>query len=496
MATVLVQRNEGKTMQFKAIFHLVGLSLFLFSFSMLPPLLINFIFGEAVDKLFVLPFLSIMLPSLGVWLYCKQPNTYLGPREGFLIVVIIWVAISLLAALPFILYDGSNYTITDAIFETVSGITTTGAECFDNLKQLPHALLFYHQLLQFIGGMGIVALAVAIFPMLGLGGMQLFKVEVSNPGSENKLTPRITKTAKNLWIIYCLITMMCAFCYWYAGMDWFHALGESFGTVSTGGFSMHDAGFLFYNSRFIEGIAILFMWIGGISFSLHYLVFHQRNIRLYWRNEELRYYLKISLGVLVIILALLQFNHFYAKTSLSVIDVIFNVVSITTTTGFSSTTIDNWPMFAPILIIIASMVGGCSGSTTGGIKMLRLLLIWKHCKRESMSLLHPQGIFSIKFNRHTVSQPILQSVLAFVAVYLGWFTLLMLAFMMFDNDFITSFSAIAAGLTNSGVGIGAVKNTFVHLNNPSKWLVILAMISGRLEIFPLFILFSKDFWRQ
>jgi trk system potassium uptake protein TrkH len=464
---------------------------------MLPPMVINIIFSEHIWAPFIIPFVLIILTGGSTWFMFKDEKLRLTIREGFLIVVLTWIAVCLFASLPFLLCAQIKTTLTDAIFETVSGITTTGAECFNNLQDLPHSILYYHQQLQFIGGMGIVVLAVAIFPMLGMGGMELFKVEASSPFKDNKLTPRIAQTAKSLWVIYCFMTIMCAMCYWYAGLDWFHALGESFGTISTGGLPMYDNGFIAYHNQYIQGIACVFMLISAVSFTLHYLAFQQRSITVYWKNEEFRTLFKIVVGVIVVILGLLITPQFTEKNSLSTFDVIFIIISAITSTGITFASIDNLPLFAPILIIFISMIGGCAGSTTGGLKILRLLLMLKHGKNEFIRALHPQAILTIKLNKQTVHQPILQSIFAYAVIYFGIFVLFILLFMACNNDFITSFSAAACGVANASVSaIGAIKDSFASLNNPSKWLLIIAMLTGRLEIFPLFILFTRAFWQK
>ena len=277
-------------MQYKTILRLIGLLLLLYSFSMLPPLLINIIFAETVWLPFIVPYLLCAVLGLVLWLSFRNHQHMLKIREGFLIVVIIWFSISSISILPFLLFQELHFNLTDIVFETVSGLTTTGAVVFSNLDQLPHAILYYRQQLQFIGGMGIVVLAVAIFPMLGMGGSQLFRVETSGNLRDSKLTPRITQTAKALWGIYCLLTISCAGCYWFCGMDWFYALGESFATVSTGGFSMHDESFFYYHSRAVEVFACLFMLIGCINFALHYVAFQKRTCKFYFKDEESRFF--------------------------------------------------------------------------------------------------------------------------------------------------------------------------------------------------------------
>ncbi len=483
-------------MQYKTILRLIGLLLVLFSFTMLPPLFINVIFSEAIWLPFIVPFvLTLSIGSL-LWFTNRHQHNLLKIREGFLIVVILWFATSFFASLPFLLFKDFPHTMTDAIFETVSGLTTTGAAVFTTLDDLPHTILYYRQQLQFIGGMGIIILAVAIFPMLGMGGTQLFRVDTTGPKKDNKLTPRITQTAKVLWMIYSLATLSCACCYWYCGMDWFYAIGESFATVSTGGFSMHDESFLYYHSPAIQVIACIFMLIGSVSFSLHFLAFQQHNWRLYWQDEELRFYIKSLTLMVALIVGTMMWQHYDQSNPARWIETVFMIISLSTTTGFTLVSFDHWPTFIPILIIFMSLIGGCAGSSTGGLKVLRLMLVGKHSTREFARLVHPQATLTVKMDQHTVPESIIQSVTGYVCLFLGLFALLILIFMSFGNNFLSSFSSVAAGLANSGTGVGAISHDFSGLNTSSKWLIILSMIIGRLELYPLFILFTRPFWQK
>ena len=483
-------------MQYKTICRLLGLLLMLYSLSMLPPILINFIFDETLWLPFVLPFAICATTGILLWACYRDHRSLLKIREGFLIIVVIWFGISSISILPFLLYQDLHLSVTDIVFETVSGLTTTGAVTFTKLNQMPHAILYYRQQLQFIGGMGIVVLAVAIFPVLGMGGTQLFRVETSGALRDSKLTPRITQTAKALWGIYCFLTLACAGSYWFCGMDWFYALGESFATVSTGGFSMHDDSFLYYHSLAIEIFACLFMLIGSLNFALHFVAFQKRTLTHYTQDEESRFFLFgfLTISILTII-ALFASRHFQLS-QVHWIDCLFMIISMSTTTGFALTPFNNWTSFTPILIIMVSLIGGCSGSTTGGLKVLRLLLIGKQSKREFIRLIHPQAVLTVKMDHKPVSEPILQSVSGYVSLFLGVFALLTLICMALGNDFISSFSGIAAALANSGAGIGSIAGDFSNLNIGTKWLLIFSMILGRLELYPFFILFTRPFWEK
>jgi len=483
-------------LQIKTILRLIGILLILFSLSMLTPLPINLVFHE----FFYLPFITAFSCTLGtgfiLWFGCRHHKQELKIRDGFLIVVLFWFVLCFFASLPFLFAIHSSHHMTDALFESVSGFTTTGASVINHLEGLPHAVLFYRQQLQFLGGMGIVVLGVAILPMLGVGGMQLYRAETPGPMKDSKLTPRIAHTAKALWFIYFLLTLLCMLSYWFAGMDWFDALGESFATVSTGGFSMHDRSFAHYNSNKIELIACFFMLLGGTNFALHFVAFKRASIKHYWQDEEFRYYIGfLFIASLIITISLVNYDY-YKADSQAIVKSLFNVISLATTTGFISAPFSGWPTFIPILIMLLAIVGGCAASTSGGIKVLRTLLIYKQSRREMIRLLHPHAIIPIKFGKHLLPEPILQSMWGYISVFIALFLSLMVLFMAFGNNFITSFSAITASLANAGAGLGNISVSFDKLNLQSKWLLMFAMIAGRLEIFSLLILFSPQFWRR
>lgn len=484
-------------MQFRTILRILGLLLMLFSLTMLTPLLMNEIFHEK----FWLPFISAFAYTFStgflLWLSFRKHHHELKIRDGFLVVVLFWFVLCFFASLPFIFApDRFVHSLTDALFESVSGFTTTGVTTITHIEGLPHAILFYRQQLQFFGGMGIVVLAVAILPMLGVGGMQLFRAETPGPMKESKLTPRVAQTAKALWFLYLFLTLFCMACYWAAGMDWFDALGESFATVSTGGFSMHDASFAYYKQDSIELIACFFMLLGGTNFALHFLAFKKRSLRYYWQDEEFRCYIAFLVSASLLVTSSLIIYGFFNPTPHALIKSLFNVISLATTTGFVSADFANWPTYTPILIMLLAIIGGCATSTSGGVKVMRALLIYKQSKREMIRLLHPNAIIPIKFGQRSLAEPVLQSMWGFISVFIALFILLMLGFMALGHDFITSFSSITATLSNSGAGIGGINENFAHLSHASKWLLIFSMFAGRLEIFSLLILFSRDFWRK
>ncbi|KTD62561.1 TrkH family potassium uptake protein [Legionella spiritensis] len=484
-------------MQIKTILRLIGLLLMMFSVSMLTPLLINTLFHEDFWHPFVIAFVCTFFTGALLAFAFRKQQQELKIRDGFLIVVLFWIVLCFFASLPFIFAISEHKnSLTDAFFESVSGFTTTGATIINHLEDLPHAILFYRQQLQFLGGMGIVVLAVAILPMLGVGGMQLYRAETPGPMKDSKLTPRIAQTAKALWSIYVLLTLLCMICYWLAGMDWFDALGESFSTVSTGGFSMHDSSFAYYQSDAIELVACFFMLLGGTNFALHFMILKKRSIRHYWEDEEFRSYIAFLVIVIGLVTWSLVFYESFSAKYHAVIKSTFNVISLATTTGLTSAPFSHWPSYVPVLIILASLIGGCAASTSGGIKVIRALLIYKQSKREMYHLLHPNAIIPIKFGKQTLPESVLQSMWGFISVFIALFLFLMIVFIALGNDFLTSFSAITVTISNAGVGLGAVSDNFTYLNQSSKWVLIFAMIAGRLEIFSLLIIFSKHFWQK
>lgn len=484
-------------MQIKTVLRLLGIFLMLFSVSMLTPLSINFIFHEACAQPFMLAFICTFLTGCNLWLLFRHQKADLKIRDGFLLVALFWFVLCGFGALPFLLIIQQNHHyITNAIFESVSGFTTTGASIIKNIHTLPNAALFYRQQLQFLGGMGMVVLAVAILPMLGVGGMQLYRAETPGPMKESKLTPRIAHTAKTLWSIYCLLTIGCMLCYWVAGMSWFEALGESFSTVSTGGFSMHNNSFAYYHSTAIELIACCFMLIGSSNFALHYLAFIKKDVRCYAADEEFRHYLSVILGFITVVSLVLILANNYASHHMAIVKSAFHIISFATTTGFTSTEVAYWPACIPIAMILLGIIGGCGGSTSGGIKAVRALLLIKQSKQEIKRLIHPHAVISLKFGQQPLSEQVLQSVWAFISVFIALFFVIMLLLMAFGNDFLSAFSATIASIANLGAGFGNIQQDFAQLNMASKWILIFAMIAGRLEIFSLLILFSRHFWEK
>jgi len=483
-------------MQYKVIFRILGLLLMVFSLSMLPPILVAFGYHERVWHTFILSFALTLGTGIILWLPFRHNKRELKARDGFLIASLYWSVLSFFAALPFVIATNPPVGWLDGIFEAVSGLTTTGASILSGLDQLPRAVLYYRQQLCFLGGMGIIVLAVAVLPMLGIGGMQLYRTEIPGPIKDAKLTPRIAETAKMLWFIYIGLTLACILCYWFTGMHWFDAIGEGFSTASTGGFSMHDNSFEYYDSRAVEWVGVVFMILGGTNFSLHFVALRTRSLSSYWQDEEFRAFIYILAGISAVTFCMLFAHQIYREHHEAVTHSIFTVVSLITTTGFTAAPLDTWPSFVPVLIMLATIIGGCGGSTSGGMKVIRLLMLSKQGVREVKRLLHPNAILTIKFGRQILPEHVLQAMWSFIAVFLLLYALLLLALMATGLDLRTAFGAGTAALANAGTGIGNIANGFNDLNAYAKSLLIFGMLAGRLEIFTLLVLFTPAFWKH
>jgi trk system potassium uptake protein TrkH len=386
-------------------------------------------------------------------------------------------------------------TFGEAVFESVSGFTTTGATVLTGLDALPPSILYYRQQTQWRGGIGIVVLAVALLPLLGIGGMQLLKAETPGPMKDTKLTPRITGTAKALWTVYLVITGAGFVAYRLAGMSPFDAICHAFAAVSTGGFSTHDSSVGYFHSPAIEAITIGLMALGGASFALHFMAWRFRRLGDYWRDQEFRAYLGVLLGTTVITTLVLMTTAEHAEASEAIRSALFHAVSVQTSTGFTTEDFSKWPGVLPTLLIFTSFIGGCAGSTAGGMKVIRWLLVAKQGNRELTRLIHPNAAVVIKLDKHPVGLRVIEAVWGFFAAYLIVFTLLMLALMGTGVDQVTAFGAIATCMNNLGPGLGQVATNFASMGPVGEWLCTLAMLLGRLEIFPLLVLVSPQFWR-
>ena len=483
-------------MNWTVVQRILGLLLMMFSLTMLPPILISFIFDEQSWMPFLRGFGLTLAAGFIFWLPVHKSKRDLRLRDGFLVVAAFWTVLGTAGAAPLYFADALSLSFTDAVFESMSGLTTTGATVLSGLDDLPRAILYYRQQLQWLGGMGIIVLAVAVLPMLGVGGMQLYRAEAPGPVKDNKLTPRITETAKALWYVYVAFTVACMLSYMAAGMGWFDALCHAFSTVAIGGFSTHDLSIGYFDSTAVDIVAIVFMFAAGINFSLHFFAWRYISIRHYAKDPEFRAYSLMLFVVSVIVVAVLFQHQYFDTMGQNIIKGVFQAVSIATTTGFTTDGFSNWPTVLPVLLIFASFVGGSAGSTAGGIKVIRCLLIYKQGMREIVRLVHPSAEIPVKLGNTAVPYRVVDAVWGFFSIYIVVFGVMMLVMMATGVDQVTAFSAVAATLNNLGPGLGDVSSGFASLGDTAKWISVVGMLLGRLEIFTLLVLITPTFWRH
>ena len=482
-------------MHYAIIAKVLGILLMLFSLTLMPPVFVSLHYGDGAYSSFILAFGITFSTGLIAWLPVYNIRQDLSTRDGFLITSLFWTVLALFGSLPLMLADATQMTVVDAVFESLSGLTTTGATVLTGLDQLPRSILFYRQQLQWLGGIGIIVIAVAILPMLGIGGMQLYRAETPGPVKDSKLTPRITETAKALFFIYLSLTLACAGAYWVAGMEPFDAISHAFSTVAIGGFSTHDQSIGYYDSGPIMMVCVFFMILSGVNFALHFFAWQSKGIRHYLLDPEFRFYgSMIALGTVITVGYLLASNTYDLESSL--LYGIFELVSILTTTGFGVADFSVWPTFLPYLIFLFAFMGGCAGSTGGGIKMVRVLLIIRQGVREIHRLIHPNAVIPIKIGKKTVPDRVVEAVWGFFAVYVIAYMVMFLLLMGTGLDFETSFTAVGACLNNLGPGLGAVTAHYGDINSAAKWILCFAMLLGRLEVFTLLVLFTPMFWRR
>ena len=475
---------------------IIGILLMLFSLIMLAPAVVGLVYAEDSFKDFLKVFALTLSVGVGVWLPVRRINDDLRLRDGFLVVVLFWTVLSFFGSLPFVLIEAYQLSFYDALFESVSGLTTTGATTLTQLDDMPKALLFYRNMLQWLGGLGIVILAIAVLPMLSVGGMQLYRAEIMGPTKDTKLTPRITETAKVLWYIYTALTVLCATAYYFAGMGVFDAICHSFSTVSIGGFSTHDDSIGYFNQPAIEWAAVIFMLIAGINFGLHFGAMRHRSVGAYIRDSEFRTYITVVTIAIVVTIIYLVKSSTYPSVEESIRHGLFQAVSIATTTGFTTAEYGDWPRFLPMFLLLFSFIGGCAGSTGGGMKVIRFLLLVKQGLRELFRLTHPHAEVSVQIGNKAVSSRVVDSVWGFFSAYVGILVVMFIAMLMLGNDEVTAFSAVAATFNNLGPGLGEVSAHYAVLDDYDKLLLCISMLLGRLEIFTLLVVFTHSFWRK
>ena len=483
-------------MQYRSIVRILGLLVALFSVTMLPPALVSLIYEDGGGLSFLMAFVLSLLTGLIIWYPHRNAKNDLRAKEGFLIVALFWAVLASFGALPLILMEQPQMSVTDAFFESFSGLTTTGATVIQGIEFLPKAVQFYRQQLQWLGGMGIIVLAVAILPILGVGGMQLYRAETPGPVKDSKMTPRIADTAKHLWYIYLALTIACMVSYRLAGMNWFDALCHAFSTIAIGGFSNYDASLGYFDSTLINLVCVVFLWIAALNFALHYAAVTGRSLKTYFGDPELRAFFSIQITLVIVTFLVLVHFGLYESAEIAFDQALIQAVSISTTAGFATTDFSAWPVFLPIMLIFASFIGGCAGSTGGGLKVVRVLLLYLQGKREVDRLIHPKAIYTVKLGDRALPSRVIDAVWGFFSAYALIFVIIMVCLIATGLDNLTAFSATAAMLNNLGPGLGEVAASYSTVSDAGKWFLILAMLFGRLEVFSLLVLFSPTFWRS
>lgn len=483
--------------RFVAVQRITGILLMLFSFSMVPPIIVDQFYEASTTAAFLTSLWITFLTGAIVWWPARKEHAELKTRDGFLITVLFWAVLSIFGAIPLVFTHAAWHSYTDAIFESVSGLTTTGATTVaSGLDQLPRALNYYRVQLHWLGGMGIIVLAVAVLPMLGIGGMQLYRTETPGPMKNAKLTPRITETARVLWLVYLTLTAACGLVYWALGMTPFDALIHAFSTLATGGFSNHDKSIGYFDSPALEWAVMLFMLLGTVNFATHFAVWRSRSVRGYWRDSEFRMCIAIVLVFSTLVTLPLLLAHTFSAPLTSVRMALFHVISYGTTTGFTTHDPSLWPSYAPLLLIIAGFMVGCAGSTSGGVKVVRLMLFVKQALREVQRLIHPSAQLPIKIEGKVVEDSVVYAVGGFFSVYIGFTLLLSIAMIATGLDPLVAFSAVSACINNMGPGLGPLAGSMASVSDAGKWILIFTMLLGRLEIFTLLIVFTPSFWKR
>ena len=477
-------------MNFKSIVNLFSILILFFSISYIFPIIVSLIYKDGATNLF-LSTLSIvsLIGIVGVFLTRGEDNN-LSQKDGFVIIVLFWIVLSFAGSVPFYL---SGMTFIDSIFESTSGITTTGATVISNIDALPESLLFFRQLLQWMGGMGLIVLAIAVMPLLGIGGGQIYKTEVPGAMGEQRLTPRIKETAQALWLIYLGLTIACAVLYYFNGMSVFDSISHAMSTVAIGGFSTHNESIGFFNSIPIELICMVFMLLSSFSFALHYFAIYKSKPLKYFYDPELRFFTSILLLIFIVALII---SFFSDMSGANIRQIAFHSVSMITTTGFSISDTSTWPFSISFLLLIGAFVGACSGSVGGGVKSWRVLIMINHAYKNIMTIIHPNSVISLKIGTKNVDDQVATSVWGFFSIYIISFVILLLGILISGLDFESAFSAVGACLNNLGPGLGAVSENYSQITSFSKGILAFAMLLGRLEIFTLLVLLTPMFWEK
>jgi trk/ktr system potassium uptake protein len=480
-----------------AVLHLLSLVLVLFSSCMLVPLAFSLALGDGAHWSYVESLAATAAAGAVLWLATVRSGRELQVRDGFLLVGLVWTVLPAFATLPLLLQLG-GLSFTDAYFEAVSGLTASGATVLSGLDHLPPSLNLWRGFMIWLGGMGVIVLAVAIMPLLGVGGSQLFKAETPTPMKDTKLTPRIAETAKGLWLVYFGLTVACGLAYHWAGMNWLDAMMHAFTTLGLGGFSTHDASYAYWNSPRIEAVAIVFMLLAAINFATHFLAWRRRSLRVYRVDPEAKVFLGVVAVSVLGIAAYLVWTEVYPDFGSALRYAAFNVVSIATTTGYANTDFNLWPIFAPLWMLFLCSFASCSGSTGSGMKMIRAQILFKQIFRELLRIIHPRVTNPVKLGGQLVENNVVFAVLAYAFVYVSCIIVCTLLLTLSGADEVTAFSAAVVSLNNTGPGLARVgpASNYSVLNDFQTWVCSFGMLLGRLELFTLLVVLTPAFWRK
>ena len=478
------------------IVHVLSKLAVLYAVLLLVPTLVSYLYHDSAFNAFAGTALATLAGSTAVWAATRKHDRELRPRDGFTLVFLLWLGFAAISALPFYLYF-PNIGYTDAFFEAVSGLTTTGATVMSSLDTLAPSLNFWRHMMNWLGGMGIIVLAVAILPMLGVGGTQLFKAEIPGIDKDSKMAPRISQTAKRLWLVYLTFTLLTCMGLKWAGMGWFDAVCHAMSAFSLGGFSTHDASIAFFDSPAIEAVLIAATLLGAVNFASHFAMAREKSPKPSWRDEEARAMLTI-LAASIAAASVYMWQQGYYTPLEALRYVGFNFVSIGLANGFANADFATWPLLVTLWMFFLSNVLANTGSMGGGIKMARALVLAKFSLREVSLLLHPNAVRTVKLNRRSISDRTAMAVMAFIFVYFMTVVIFTLGLLASGMDFITALSATIACITNAGPGLGAVgpADNYAALSGLQKWMCAAVMLLGRLEIFTVFILFTPDYWKK
>jgi len=468
----------------------------LFGLTMLAPLILSYVTNDGAQSAYDEAFALTMLSGALLWYRYRKCKRDLTIRDGFLMVVLVWSVLPAFAAVPLMIHLGISHT--DAYFETMSGLTTTGSTVLSNLDTMPMSINLWRHLLVWIGGMGLIVLAIAILPLLGIGGRQMFKAETPGPMKDTRLTPRIAETARGLWSVYFVFSLACMLAYRYVGMSWPDAFMHTCTTMGLGGFSSHDASFGYWNSPQVEWVAIIFMALAGVSFARYFIVWRARSMLPLLRDVEIRTYAMVLLASIAGLAGLLLAHGTYESAAAALQAAAFHVVSVATTTGYASTDYAMWPVFAPIWLMFLGTFVSCAGSTGGGIKMVRMVVLVKQARREMVRAIHPRIVNPVTLGRATISNQVIANVMAYMLIY-GATTLGLTMLMLLSGlDIVTAFSAVVATVNNIGPGLGRVgpSANFGNLSDFQTWVCTVGMLVGRLELIAVMVLFTPEFWRR